>query len=142
MIPIAYDPDETVQDLRLRLEQLTKYPADTQQLIYDGAAVTDTTPIQALAQGPAILKLSRTDKPPSEPLDHVLSRHSYRSIEAEETAEQYLGKIGLVSRGNTFGSHTYDDVKGKGEALQVLGEMASFRPRFGSRGKDKSVSQS
>jgi hypothetical protein len=36
----------------------------------------------------------------------------------------------------------YDDVTGKGEALQVLGDMASFPPGFGSRGKDKSASQS
>jgi hypothetical protein len=62
--------------------------------------LSDTMPVQALTQGPAILTLSRADELASKPLGQVLS--TCRNIEAEETAEQYLGNIGFLSRGNTF----------------------------------------
>ncbi|KAG9962252.1 hypothetical protein KCU61_g4968, partial [Aureobasidium melanogenum] len=141
MVQIAYNPGETIRDLRLRLEQYTGHPASAQQLSGNGTAVTDTMQLRDLAQGPAILTLSRIHEASSRAADQIQSGHSYRNVTGEETVQQYMGNIGTWPDGSTFGNHTYDDVKGKGEALQVLGNMASFPPGFGSRGKDNSASQ-
>ncbi|KAG9666666.1 hypothetical protein KCU67_g497, partial [Aureobasidium melanogenum] len=89
----------------------------------------------------AVLTLGRVDTTSSKAPDQVQYKHSYRNVEAEEMAEQYMGNIGIFPSGSMVGSHTYEDVKGKDQVLQVLGDMASFPPGFGSRGKDESSSQ-
>ncbi|THY84592.1 hypothetical protein D6C95_08119, partial [Aureobasidium pullulans] len=64
----------------------------------------------------AVLTLGRVDTTSSKAPDQVQYKHSYRNVEAEEIAEQYMGNIGIFPSGSMVGSHTYEDVKGKATA--------------------------
>lgn len=141
IVQIAYNSGETIQNLRFKLEQSTGYPAGAQRFSCNGMTVADTTPLQDFGRDSAVLTLGRVDTTSSKAPDQVQYKHSYRNVEAEEMAEQYMGNIGIFPSGSMVGSHTYEDVKGKGQVLQVLGDMASFPPGFGSRGKNENSSQ-
>ncbi|KAJ9664984.1 hypothetical protein H2201_004848 [Coniosporium apollinis] len=134
IIRIECGPYETIRDLKLKL-QSKGYPISTQRFIFRGQEVADGDNLHDFNNEIYVLSLNRMGKTAPTAVAQSQSGHSYNDIEAEDSAEQYMGNIGVLNTGRSFGSHKYDKIRAKGQSLQVLGNMASFLPNFGSRNK-------
>ncbi|KAJ9655449.1 nedd8-conjugating enzyme UBE2F [Coniosporium apollinis] len=136
MVRVQYKPEDTILDLKLKLQELKGYPAERQQLCFPGEAVVDTRLIKEFARGTGPLYLNRVNVAPPAAVIQPRSTHSYSRIEGDESAQQYMGNIGVLPIGSSFGSHEYDNIRAKGRSLQVLGDMTSFPPGLGATQED------
>lgn len=140
MVHINYKPEETIFHLKHKLYMLKGYPVAKQQLCLSGKVIGDTRPIREFGLQIESLCLRRVNAATSAAAEShigpIQSSHSYIGIEADRLAQQYLGNIGLLPEGSSFGSHTYKDIKAKVQSMQVLGDMASFPRDFGVPRKD------
>jgi hypothetical protein len=106
------------------------------QLCYSGEAILDTRLIQDFARETGPLDLKTANMASSGAASQPRSSHSYQGVRSEESAQQFVGNIGIVSDGSSFGSHKYVDIRSSGNSMQVLGDMTSFPPGFGSTRKN------
>jgi len=111
-------------------------PMEDAQLCYSGKAILDTRLIKDFAQEMGPLDLKTANMASSGAASQSRSSHSYQGVRSEELAQQFVGNIGILSDGSSFGSHKYVDIKSSGQSMQVLGDMTSFPPGFGATRKD------
>jgi hypothetical protein len=131
-----YKAEETIGNLKYRLLLLKDYPVDNQQLYYSGEAILDTRLIQDFALETGPLDLKTVNVASSAAASKPRSSHFYQGIRSEESAQQFVGNIGILSDGSSFGSHKYVDIRSSGHSMQVVGDMTSFPPGFGAARKD------
>jgi hypothetical protein len=128
IVQARYKPGETVGSLKYKLSLPEEYTMQDAQLCYSGEAIPDTRLIQDFAYKKGPLDLKMADMGSSRAASQNGSSHSYQGLQSEGSSRQYVGNIGVLSGGSSFGSHRYNDIKSSGDSKQVLGDMASFPP--------------